>query len=214
MNNEFNNQNNMNGENFNQVNVVNNNGGGVATYKLVLNRKKNFVACLVKFDIIIDGVKVGKIKNGQVVELNVTAGNHTISINKNNAINIFVNGDVSADVVVFGADNFGITNISGQASVNMNDVSNNYFEKNNSKSNLTLLISIILPIISIILFYTSSLYIPPFIFGIVVGYAVVNIFGLKSQKGNQDYKSNMIKNWLAIIITIVFSIVYIIFFNK
>ena len=194
----------------------NNNVSNVPTkYKLTLRRKKSFVGSVVALDVNIDNQKVGTIKNGETLELDITAGNHTIflskknllvSVDPNNAVNIQVNGDTTADVVLFGANNFGITNINGQG-INVNsDSTQNYFEKNKKKSNLTLIASIIIPIISIVLFISAKLYITPWVYGIVIGYAIVNLVGLKSQKMNEQYKSNLFKNIIAIIISILFSV--------
>ena len=124
-------QNNNQSENNNNVSNVPTN------YKLTLHRKKSFVGGMVAFDIYIDNVKVGKIKNGKTVELEITGGEHIISIHKNNPVSINITGDTTADVVVFGANNFGITNINGQGTESNNSINNNYIEKNNKKTNMT-----------------------------------------------------------------------------
>ena len=91
--------------------------------KLILNRRKAVIASAVKLDVEIDGVKVGELKNGGTLELNISAGYHTIYFYKksifvnfipNNKINFLIKGDTTADVVVLGANSVGITNINGQ----------------------------------------------------------------------------------------------------
>ena len=209
LNNEFvNTQPNIIQQQFNYSNVNSNMTGNM--YKLTLSRKKNFVGCLVAFTIYIDNQKVGKIKNGETIQFDITAGNHQISINKNNAINIMINGDTTADVVVFAANNFGITNINGQGINNLNNqIDNNYIEKSIKKANLTLALSIILPIISVILFFTSEIFINAWIYGIIIGYAIVNTAGLNGQKDSmgKKYKSLQLKNIIAIVISAIAAIV-------
>ncbi len=170
-------------------------------YKLILNRKKNFIGSLVSFSIYIDNKLVGKIKNGQTLEFEVSGGVHQISINKNNAVSITINTDTTADVVVFGTNNFGITNINGQSINNVSD--NNYSKRNETASNIVLIMSIIVPIISIILYFLSRYYIAFWIYAIIIGYCIVNIAGLKNQKCSESYKKTVIKNIIAIIISIV-----------
>ena len=182
-------------------------------YKLTLTRQKAVVGCAVAFKIYIDNVKVGKIKNGQTIVLNVSAGNHIISVNKNNAVNIEINGDTTADVVVFGANNFGITNISGQSSnVVQEQINNNYVEKSKGKTNLVFWVSIILPVLSFILIYTAEMFITEWVYGLLIGLAIVNLFGLKNQNNDQKTrKSMLIKNIVTIIIStiMIFVTIYI-----
>ena len=174
-------------------------------YKLTLTRKKNFVGCLVKFDIYIDDVKVGKIKNGETVTLDVDAGSHKISIHKNNPVNIVIDKDTTADVVVFGANNFGITNVNGSGS-NPSDNNDKYLSKTIKNSNMVLIFSIILPIASAIMIFTIQRYLQPWVHGIVAGYAIVNLFGLKNLKGTNEYKSLMTKNIIAMVLSIIAAI--------
>lgn len=196
-------QNNNQSENNNNVSNVPTN------YKLTLHRKKSFVGGMVAFDIYIDNVKVGKIKNGKTVELEITGGEHIISIHKNNPVSINITGDTTADVVVFGANNFGITNINGQGTESNNSINNNYIEKNNKKTNMTLIISIMLPIVSLILFILLKSYITPWVYGLVIGFAIVNMVGLKNFKDNEKYKSLLIKNLIAIIISLIMAVISI-----
>ena len=170
-------------------------------YKLILNRKKNFVGSLAKFNIYIDNQLVGKIKNGQTLELEVSGGNHQISINKNNSVNININRDTTADVVVYGVNNFGISNVNGETINNNNINTNNNYIIKNEKSTNSVLIASIIPIISVIMFFTISYYITFWVYGLVIGYAIVNISGLKNQKGSANYKKLLTKNIIAIIIS-------------
>lgn len=168
-------------------------------FKLTLNRKKNFVGCLVGFDVYIDNIKVGKIKNGETLVLEVDAGVHEISIHKKNPTKVTITGDTTADVVVFGSNNFGITNINGEGFIQ----NNSGIENNKKSTNIVLIFSILLPIISIVMFYTSGYYFQFWVHGIVAGYAIVNIFGLKNFKNYDEYKSLLAKNVIAIVISIV-----------
>ena len=174
-------------------------------YKLTLRRPSNFVGCLVGFDIYIDDVKVGKIKNGKTIELEVAGGAHTISIHKSPGQNIFVDKDTTADVVVFGANNFGITNVNGSGS-NPSDNNDKYLSKTIKNSNMVLIFSIILPIASAIMIFTIQRYLQPWVHGIVAGYGIVNLFGLKNLKGTNEYKSILTKNIIAIVLSVVAAI--------
>ena len=178
-------------------------------FKLVLDRKKSFVGSLVAFDIYIDGEKVGKIKNGEKVELDVASGKHVISINKNNPVDIEINGDTSADVVVFGANNFGITNIGGLGSgIVNNTVDDRYIKNTQSKVNSCLITSIAFPIISTVMLFTINYYITPWVYGMIIGYSILNIVGLKNIKDNSSlYKSSLIKCIISIVICIIAAII-------
>ncbi|MBE6161101.1 MAG: hypothetical protein E7158_02620 [Firmicutes bacterium] len=177
--------------------VVNQN----VTYKLTLNRKKSFVGCLIGFDIYIDNKKVTKIKNGQTVEISVPAGNHLISVNNKNTVNILFNDNITADVVVFGSNDFGITNISGQNSNAVEITSNNiHLDENKKKTDILLIFSIIMPILSIVLIYEFNLYIKAWVYGLFIGYTIVTIAGLKNDKNSLEYKSLLLKNIIAAII--------------
>lgn len=177
--------------------------------KLTLRRKKAFVASLVAFEIYIDNVKVGKIKNGQTIEVEITIGNHEISINKNTPVSIVINKDTTVDVVVFGLNNYGISNIDEQ---NTNNIENNYVKKNEDKTNLIFYTSIILPIISLIMFLTINFYITHFVYALFMGCAIINVFGLKKLNLNNSkkYKSLLSKNIIAIILLAIAIIVTII----
>ena len=182
------------------------------TYKLVLKRKKAFVASLITFNIYIDNEKVGKIKNGQTVEFAITGGSHTIAIhNKNNAVNLVINGNTTAEVVVFGANNFGITNINGNGIPSFNNVDDNIFLQAKNRTNALLYSSITLPIISIIMVITIGRFITAWLYAADIGYAIVNISGLKNQNivDNTLYKSLLTKNIVSIVISFVMMIITI-----
>ena len=172
-------------------------------YKLTLTRKKNFVGCLVKYDIYIDDVKVGKIKNGETVTLDVDAGSHKISIHKNNPVNIVIDKDTTADVVVFGANNFGITNINGGGATNVSENDEHYLERNKKQSLMVLIFSILLPAISAFLVFNWGYYLKIWMYAIVIGYGIVNIAGLKNLKGTDSYKSLLMQNVIGMIICLV-----------
>ena len=175
-------------------------------YKLTLRRQRNFVGCLIGFDVYIDDVKVGKIKNGKTLELEVAGGAHTISIHKCPGSNIFVDKDTTADVVVFGSNNFGITNVNGSG-VTSPESSDKYLQKTIKTTNAVLIFSILLPIVSVIMLFTVQYYLQVWVHGIVAGYAIVNIFGLKNLKGTPEYKSLLTKNIISMVISIIAAVV-------
>lgn len=183
------------------------------SYKLILTRPKNYVGCLISYDIYIDYVKVGKIKNGETIEFDISVGNHVISVNNANAVNINVTADVTADVVVYGAGNFGFANISGQQNnYEVNQMNENYKQKSVDKSNSTLLWSILIPIISIVLLFTIHYYVMSWVYGIYIGYAVVNLLGIKNLDIDEASKNKArIKNIIAIAICVVSIILTIAF---
>lgn len=181
---------------------------GNYTYKLTLTRPKNFVGSLATFKVFIDDQLVGKIKNGGTLQIEIPSGTHLISINKNNAVNIEINEDTTADVVVFGANNFGIANVSGQANNETNAQLSVYAEKSKKKHDYLLYSSIILPIISVVMFYTIQYVIAVWTYGIVIGIGIINIAGLKNQNITSEERTKaVIKNFAAMIISIIAIIV-------
>jgi uncharacterized membrane protein YidH (DUF202 family) len=168
------------------------------------------VGCLVGFNIFIDDVKVGKIKNGEVLTFDVEPGNHTISVNKKNSVNILIDKDTTADVVVFGSNNFGITNINGGTNEYNQDNSVNYLNKSIKNANSTLIFSIILLVLSISMLFIFGFYIKAWVHGIIIGYAIVNIVGLNNLKDTKEYNSLLTKNIISIVVSAV-SIVSILF---
>ncbi len=195
-----------NGYNNPMPNDMNSNASyGAGNYKLILKRQKAFVASLIAFKIFIDNVEVGKIKNGETISLEITPGQHEISINKNNPIIINVIGDMTADVVVFGSNNFGITNINGQGqNISVNGANNNYGGKSSKQTNGLLIATILFPIISVIMYFTLQYVIAVWFYGILIGYGLVNLSGLKNVKDDAKLHSSiLIKNIIAIVINII-----------
>ncbi len=185
-------------------------------FRLTLNRKRSIVGAAVTLDVNIDNQKVGTIKNGGTLELDVLAGNHIISVsrdstfvsvNPNNGVNVLINGNTTADVVLFGSNNFGITNINGQG-VNSNG-SNvvEHFARNKINAVVVFAVSIIISAISTIMFITSKMVIMPWIYGFVAGYAIVNLTGAKAQKGSDGYALVLFMNIMAIIVAAIFGFV-------
>lgn len=200
--------NNMNGYQSQNMNDNYQNG----TYKLILNRKKMYVASLVAFKIFIDNVMVGKIKNGQTLTLDVTPGQHEISINNKNPMTIMIDRDTTADVIIYGANNFGISNINGNDSSNVTG-GEDLISKCEKSIRWNLIASIVLPIISVILFFvTDKKYVLQFWFySVIIGYGIINMTGLKNipNKNDPAYKSLVVKNIIAMAIGIISSIVTI-----
>lgn len=171
-------------------------------YKLTLRRPSNFVGCLVGFDVYLDDVKVAKIKNGKTIELEVAGGAHSIRLNKCESKTIFIDKDTTADVTIFGANNFGITNINGESGSN-EEINEKALKTCKNNSNGVLISSILLPTVSAIMIFTIQRYLLVWIYGIVIGYAIVNIFGLKNFKNSSNYKSLLIKNIIGIVLSII-----------
>lgn len=175
-------------------------------YKLILTRKKSFVGFAGSFSIYVDNELVGKIKNGKTLEVDITPGNHTISVNKANAVNINVTGNVTADVVVFGTNDFGITNINGQGSSIQNEAMNRKVANANTKSNADLVMSILQPILAILLIFILK--VSPWIVilysAFSIGYIIIDIAGIKNLKDylKEKYKPCLIKKIVALVISI------------
>ncbi len=224
MNNEYlNNNYNNNSYGYNQNNVNNPqqpmyNNYGTSKCKLTLTREKSFVGCLVSFKIYIDNEKVGKIKNGKTLVLDVTPGQHVITINKKNPVTVMIMGDSSADVVIFGSNSFGITNFKDSNNSNSNNITDDRtLNRCKSSADFLLYFSIFLPILSVIMYLvTNHEYILGFYFySILIGYFIINIYGLKNIRKSykKEYTSLLIKNCIACFISVVslivtFSITY------
>ncbi len=193
----------VNGTNM-QTNINNNIS---STYKLILRRKKAFAGWAATFDIYIDNVLVGKVKNGQTIELEVSSGVHQISVNQNNPINITINGNTTADLVVFGLNNYGISNVNGQSINNNND--NAFIQKNVKSTNYVFIASLAISIISIVMLVASGYYITFWIYPIIIGYSILNIAGLNNQKQSSNYNKLMTKNIIAIVISTIMLLVTI-----
>ena len=179
-------------------------------YKLTLRRPKSFVGCLVAYKIYIDNQKVGKIKNGGTFEIELPAGNHSISLNKNNAVNIMMDEDTTADVAIFGTNNVGITNVSGQSNADTNAQIGSYTAKSGPRTDGLLVLSIILPIASFIMYQTMQYIIMPWVYGIIMGLSIVNLVGLKNQNlSKEEHQSAFVKNCITIAVSLVAAIVSI-----
>ena len=175
-------------------------------YKLTIIRKKAFAGWAATFNIYIDNVLVGKIKNGQKIDLEITGGDHQISINQNNPVNITITGDIVVEAVVFGVNNYGIV-VNGQSNINTSE----FITKNRNSTNFLFWSSIFLTISSTILFLLWRYYITYWIYAVIIGLAIINIAGLKNQRNNAQYKELMIKNIMAIIISTVILLITIYF---
>lgn len=187
-----------------QVNYTNINNN-IVKYKLTIIRKKAFAGWLDKFNIYIDNVLVGKVKNGQTIELEVNSGNHQISINQNNPVNITITENTIVEAGVFGVDNYGITSINGQSIVNNDE----FVKKNKNSTNYVFWFSIIVSTISIIMILFLGYYITHWIYAVIIGLGIVNISGLRNQKDNEQYKELMTKNIISIIISTIMLLVTI-----
>lgn len=179
-------------------------------YKLTLTRKKAYVLSLETFKIFIDNVMVAKIKNGQTIVLDVTPGVHTISINNNNPITINIDRDTTAEIVMNGAYNFVITNINGSGYDDVISDSNNSVSKHQKETNVLLIGSIVLPIISLVLYFlTNHKYVLQFgFYALLVSVSIINISSINSLKKVDEslddtlYKSLLIKSIITIVIGI------------
>lgn len=177
-----------------QTNNVNNDV--YPKYKLTIIRKKTFVGWAAVFNIYIDNVLVGKVKNGQILELEVNGGNHQISINQNNPINIMIAENTTVETVVFGVNNYGI-NINGQSNINNDEI----IKKNKNLTDYLLWFSIILSTVSILMILFWQYYITYWTYAVVIGLGIANISGLRNQKNSNQYKWLVTKNVITIIIS-------------
>lgn len=187
-----------NNMNFNDKNVQNN-------YILTLKRPKSFVGAIVKWKIFIDGVEVAKIKNGQIINFNVTQGDHTVSINDCPASTIFISGNTTADIVAFSLYDFGIVNISG----NTNQETNMNIKKTTSiyiyKFSIYLLIANIVNLFLYIFIFNHLI-----VLLLLLAQSTVNIFVVIKQKKllNDKYAISLMFNIFSLLIGIITFIVY------
>ena len=216
-NNMYNNDNNQGNMNNNNMNSNYNNSPYSNGYKLTLNRKKSFVGALIAYKVFIDNNVVGKIKNGETLTFDVIPGQHTISINNNkNPIVININGDTTADIAVYGTNEIGITNVNGQGQNFYGNENNIIIKKCQNQATAFLISSIALPIVSVIIYFTFKYLIAAWIYGINIGYGIINIYGLKHIKeiDNKKYNQLLIMNFIGIAIGIIAVIVTIFIINK
>ena len=199
MNNNMNMDMNMNNNNMN----MNSNG----TYKLTLNRPKNFVGSLVKFKIYIDNNEVGTIKNGETVVLDVAAGNHTISFNKTMTQNITITSNTSADVTVMGGNQFGLSNIrdSSGTSIQSNEMNNDSANRIITSAKGPLIFSCACILITFVLLFTVKMVVSPIVYGFSIGYSCISLHSIHKNKQliNDKYNSLLILNVIAIVVSII-----------
>lgn len=190
------------------VNSQNINNG---SYKLTLTRPKEFVGSLVKFKIFIDNNEVGSIKNGETVALNINSGNHTISFNKTMDQNINISSDTYADVVVIGANKVGLSNIRDNSGLNVQN--NELYEENADKiiksAKGPLILSCACIVITFILLFTIKMVVSPWVYGISIGYTIINLSSIRKHKQvlNDKYGSLITLNIVSIVISIVGAII-------
>ena len=186
------------------ANTQNTNNG---TYRLTLTRPKDFVGALIKFNIFIDNNKVGTIKNGETVVLNVSSGNHTISFNKTMDQNINISGDTFADVVVIAGNKFGLSNIrdsSGQ-NVQNNELYTESADRIIKSAKGPLIFSCACIAITFLLLFTINMVVSPWVYGISIGYTIINLSSLKKHKQilNDKYDSLIKLNVISIVVSVV-----------
>lgn len=202
---QMNNYPNQQNVNTNTPNMNNN------TYRLTLTRPKEFVGSLIKFKIFIDNNEVGTIKNGETVVLNVSPGNHTISFNKTMVQNINISSNITADVVVIASNQFGLSNIRDNNGLNIQN--NELYAESSDKiiksAKIPLQISIAWLVISFIMLFTVKMVVSPWMYGIPIGYTIINLSSLKKHKQilNNKYNSLVTSNIISIVISIIGAIV-------
>ncbi len=186
------------------VNTQNNNNG---TYRLTLTRPKEFVGSLIKFKIFIDGNQVGTIKNGETVVLNVSSGNHNISFNKTMNQNINISSDTSADVVVIAGNKFGLSNIRDNNGLNVqnNELYTESAEKIIKSAKGPLIFSCACIALTFIMLFTIKMVIQPWVYGISIGYTIINLSSLKKHKQvlNEKYGSLITLDIISIVVSII-----------
>lgn len=199
----------VNAPNVNVNNPVINNG----TYKLTLNRPKSFVGSVVKYKIAIDDNEVGAIKNGETVSFDVSAGQHIVSFNNSMDQNINITCDTTADVVLIAGNQIGLSNIkdSNGQNIQNNELYTENADKIIKESKRPLIVSCSCIVISIVLLYTIQMIVSAWVYGISIGYAIVNLSSTKKYKQtlNDKYKSIIISNIIAIVISIIGAIISI-----
>ena len=175
--------------------------------KLTLTREKSIIGCAVAYNIFIDGIKVNKIKNGQTLDIPITRGKHTIALsNKKDAVDIVINGDISADVMLMAANHVGITNVRGSgdySALNRNS-DDRYVEKAKKSANVNLAFTGVLPLLSVIWLFLVGGVVSPIVYGIFIGYSIINLAGLKKVSHDPNlYRSLLIKNIIAMVLFII-----------
>lgn len=194
----FNNQ-----QNFNVNSQIINN----CVYKLTLTRPKTFVASLIKFKIFIDNNEVGTIKNGETVVLNVSFGNHTISFNKTIEQSINISSDTYADVLVIAGNRFGLSNIrdNNGLSVQNSEIIGDNVDKIIKSAKWPLIFSCGFIALTFLLLFTVKKVISPVMYGISIGYTIINLSSLKKHKLilKEKYNSLYILDIISLVVSIV-----------
>ncbi len=177
------------------------------TYRLTLNRPNNFVGSLIKFKIFIDNNMVGTIKNGETVVLDVSSGNHTISFNKTMNQNINISSDTFADVEVVAGNRFGLSNIRDNTGVTNqnNEIITDNIDRIAKSAKGPLIMNCLFIAITFIMLFTIKRVISPWIYGISIGYTIINITSINKYKQalNDRYKSLITINIIAMVIGII-----------
>ena len=171
-------------------------------YRLTINREKSFVGCLASLKIKIDDKEVGKIKNGATLFTSVPEGSHTIFVNNQEIATLNITADTSVEVAFSGPNMFTLQNIE-VGGVTQNIVENRNSKKGISASTKSCWTAVILfPVISLILAYTVQLIVHPIAYGFLIGYAIINIVGLKKYEKTQETQSLITQNIIIIAIAI------------
>lgn len=173
-------------------------------YKLTINRPNNFVGCLVKFKVYIDNNEVGVVKNGEAIVVNVTSGNHTISFNNTMLQNLQISHDTSIDVGVIGSNKFGIINVkdSNGMTVQTSGIGTQNAEKILKSAKGPLIFSCSCIGITFILLFTVQMVISPVIYGISIGYSIINLNSIKQCKELLKDKYDSARNTSIIAIVV------------
>ena len=186
---------------------INNQQINSGNYKLTITRPKEYVASLIKFKIFIDNNVVGTIKNGETVVLDVSAGNHTISLNNTINQNINISCDTYADAVVIAGNKFGLTNIrdNNGTIIQLDDLYATNMDKITKSARGPLLLSIGCIVLTFILLFTVRMVVSPWIYGMSIGYTIINFSSIKRVKNalGDKYKSLVTLNVASIIISVI-----------
>ncbi len=176
-------------------------------YRLTINREKSFVGSLVALKIRIDEKEVGKVKNGATLFTSVPEGSHKIYVNDQEIATLNITADTTAEVAFAGPNTFTIKNV--EVGGKKQALGENKGAKkslvSSTKSCWTAVI--IFPIISVLLAYFAGLIIHPVAYGFLIGYAILNIFGIKKHESTPETKSLMTQNIIIMVIAIVEMIV-------
>lgn len=174
-----------------------------AKYKLTLKWSKSAVVPNTKFEVYIDDKMVGNLKKGSYLVVEVESGQHEVSIDKANPTNITIAENTVAEVGIF----------AGIISINKQEVNIDYTKKYKQKTNALLVISIIIPLISAILYWRSNNLLAVWFYGVPFGYAVINLFDLRKLRSYNKrlHKSLVLSTFIVIFISIAAVVATILF---